>query len=268
MNRRTLEGLGTTTSRSHHRFHRTVTSQSPTRTPLICVSNVTTAFRYRARALPRSLPGVPFTPAAVKVAATSASVGPKSASSRSICVLRPALGVDQFLMPVRPPSTSRPHACLPSQWLYRCGEPRTSTRTRDSVDLQSAHIGKERGARPGQIEHARKGFQMFNSLSSSFLWRGLLAIVVGIVATAWPGVTILAVVIIFAVLAFGDAFLEAARGFSSDSAAPALGSLVLAVLGVVAGVVALAWPGITAVVLTIWIAAWAVVSGVVELVMA
>jgi uncharacterized membrane protein HdeD (DUF308 family) len=109
---------------------------------------------------------------------------------------------------------------------------------------------------------------MFSSLSSTFLWRGLLAIVVGIVAIAWPGVTILAVVIIFAVLAFGDAFLEAARGFSSDSAGPAIGYLLLALLDVVAGVVALAWPGITAVVLTIWIAAWAVVSGVVELVMA
>jgi uncharacterized membrane protein HdeD (DUF308 family) len=109
---------------------------------------------------------------------------------------------------------------------------------------------------------------MFSSLSSSFLWRGLLAIAVGIVAIAWPGVTILAVVIIFAILAFGDAFLQATRGFSSDGAGPAIGHLLLAFLDVVAGVVALAWPGITAEVLTIWIGAWAVVSGVVELVIA
>ena len=113
-----------------------------------------------------------------------------------------------------------------------------------------------------------KGFQCSGSLSSSFLWRGLLAIVIGIVAIAWPGVTILAVVIIFAILAFGDAFLQAAHGFSSGFVGPAIGYLLLAFLDVVAGVVALAWPGITAEVLTIWIGAWAVVSGVVELVMA
>ena len=109
---------------------------------------------------------------------------------------------------------------------------------------------------------------MFNSLSSSFLWRGLLAIAVGIMAIIWPGVTILAVVIIFAILAFGDAFIQGARAFSSDSAGPVVGHLFLALIDLAAGVVALAWPGITAWVLTIWIGAWAIVSGVIELAMA
>jgi uncharacterized membrane protein HdeD (DUF308 family) len=109
---------------------------------------------------------------------------------------------------------------------------------------------------------------MFSSLSSSFLWRGLLAIAVGIIAIVWPGVTILSVVVIFAVLAFGDAFIQGARAFSSDSVGPVAGHLVLALLDVAAGVVAIAWPGITAWVLTIWIGAWAIVTGVMELVMA
>ena len=109
---------------------------------------------------------------------------------------------------------------------------------------------------------------MFSSVSSSFLWRGLLAIVVGLIAIIWPGVTILAVVIIFAILAFGDAFMQGARAFSSDSAGPVVGHLLLALVDLAAGVVALAWPGITAWVLTIWIGAWAVVTGIIELVMA
>lgn len=109
---------------------------------------------------------------------------------------------------------------------------------------------------------------MFSSLSSSFLWRGLLAVAVGIIAIVWPGVTIFAVVVIFAVLAFGDAFIQAARGFSSDSFGSVAGHLLLALLDVAAGVVALAWPGITAWVLTIWIGAWAIVTGIIELAMA
>jgi uncharacterized membrane protein HdeD (DUF308 family) len=109
---------------------------------------------------------------------------------------------------------------------------------------------------------------MTSSLSSSFLWRGLLAIVVGIIAIVWPGVTILAVVIVFAVLAFGDALIQGARAFSSDGVGQVVGRLLLALIDVAAGVVAIAWPGITAWVLTIWIAAWAVVTGMIELGMA
>ena len=109
---------------------------------------------------------------------------------------------------------------------------------------------------------------MFSSLSSSFLWRGLLAMVVGIIAIVWPGVTILAVVVIFAILAFGDAFVQGAWAFSSDSVGPVVGHLLLVLIDLAAGVVALAWPGITAWVLTIWIGAWAVVSGIIEFAMA
>ena len=43
---------------------------------------------------------------------------------------------------------------------------------------------------------------MFKSSSSSLILLGVLAVVVGILAIAWPGVTILALVILFAVYAF------------------------------------------------------------------
>src|ERR1700688_2829126 len=100
---------------------------------------------------------------------------------------------------------------------------------------------------------------MFKSLSHSMIWRGLLAIAIGIIAIAWPGVTILAVVIIFAIFAFADAGLQAGRAFSGDGAWPAIGHLLMGIVDIAAGVVAPAWPGITAFVLTIWVGAWAVV---------
>ena len=64
---------------------------------------------------------------------------------------------------------------------------------------------------------------MFKSWSTSLIVRGVLAVIVGIIAVAWPGVTVLALVILFAVYAFMDAGLQAARAaFSSDGAGPVI----------------------------------------------
>ncbi len=105
---------------------------------------------------------------------------------------------------------------------------------------------------------------MLKSTSTSLILLGILAIVVGIVAIAWPGVTILALVILFAVYAFIDAGLHGARAFGSRSAGPVFGHLLIALIDLAAGVIALVWPGPTAFVLVIVVAAWALVGGVAE----
>jgi uncharacterized membrane protein HdeD (DUF308 family) len=102
------------------------------------------------------------------------------------------------------------------------------------------------------------------SLSTSLLWRGIFAILVGIVSVAWPGVTVGAVVILFAVYAFLAALTDTMRAFSSGRAGPVFGYLLLAALSVIAGIAALAWPDITALVLTVWVGAWALVTGIIE----
>jgi uncharacterized membrane protein HdeD (DUF308 family) len=106
------------------------------------------------------------------------------------------------------------------------------------------------------------------SFSSALLWRGLFAVLIGLVSVAWPGVTVGAVVLLFAVYAFIAVVSDTMRAFSSDRAGSVVGYLLLAVLSLVAGVIAVAWPGITALVLTIWVAAWALVTGVTEVAMA
>ena len=106
---------------------------------------------------------------------------------------------------------------------------------------------------------------MFKSLSTSLIVRGVLALIVGIVAIAWPGVTVLALVILFAIYAFMDAGIEGAWAFSSRTAGPVVGHLLLALVSLAAGVVALVWPGPTALVLVIVVAAWAFVGGFFEL---
>ena len=105
---------------------------------------------------------------------------------------------------------------------------------------------------------------MFKSLSTSLIARGILALAVGVIALAWPSVTVLALVILFAVYAFIAAGMQAARAFSSRNAGPVLGHLLLGLVDLAAGIIALAWPGPTALVLVLIVGVWAVIDGLVE----
>ena len=109
---------------------------------------------------------------------------------------------------------------------------------------------------------------MLKSLSTSLILRGLLALGIGVVALAWPGVTVLALVIVFAVYAFIAAGLQAMQAFSSRSAGPVFGHLLLGLVDIAAGVIAIAWPVPTALVLVLVVASWAIVTGIVEIVVA
>src|SRR5690242_4899696 len=106
---------------------------------------------------------------------------------------------------------------------------------------------------------------MFKSTSTSLILLGILAVIAGIIAIAWPGVTVYALIILFAVYAFIDAGLEAVRAFSSRTAGPVFGHLVLGLISLAAGVVAVIWPAPTALVLVLVIGIWAVAGGIVEI---
>jgi uncharacterized membrane protein HdeD (DUF308 family) len=105
---------------------------------------------------------------------------------------------------------------------------------------------------------------MFKSPSTSLILRGVLALIVGIFALAWPGVTVFALIIMFAVYAFTGAALQAVRAFSSGKAGPVIGHLLLSLVDMAAGVAALAWPGPTTLVLVLVVGIWAVIGGVAE----
>src|SRR5260370_38806945 len=92
---------------------------------------------------------------------------------------------------------------------------------------------------------------MFKSTSTSLILVGILAVIVGIVAIAWPGVTILALVILFAGYAFMIAGLQVAQAFSSRSAGPVFGHLLIGLIDLAPGVYALTCPPPTAFVLVL-----------------
>ena len=63
---------------------------------------------------------------------------------------------------------------------------------------------------------------MVRNMSTSLILRGILAIIIGIIAIAWPGVTVLALAILFAIYAYVAAILEFERAFAGGGAKPVI----------------------------------------------
>jgi uncharacterized membrane protein HdeD (DUF308 family) len=98
--------------------------------------------------------------------------------------------------------------------------------------------------------------------------RGVCAIVFGLLAWMWPGVTLGALVFLWAFYAFADGILAIAAALSGSTGAPAWSLILSAFVSIGAAVVAFIYPGMTAVVLVYVIALWAIVTGVMQIVAA
>lgn len=96
--------------------------------------------------------------------------------------------------------------------------------------------------------------------------RGVVAILFGLLALFWPQVTILALALLFGAYALVDGVGMLLNAFRWDRTGAQRAAYVLGgILGVGAGVVTLFWPHITALVLVVMIGAWALVTGIVEI---
>ncbi|GAB1824061.1 HdeD family acid-resistance protein [Herbidospora sp. RD11066] len=98
--------------------------------------------------------------------------------------------------------------------------------------------------------------------------RGLLAIVFGVVTLAWPGITLVALVYVFAAYAIVNGLFTIAGAFREANAGSRSWMIFSGVLGVIAGIVVATWPAITALVLLWLIGAWFVVTGLLEIIAA
>lgn len=112
---------------------------------------------------------------------------------------------------------------------------------------------------------------MNNSIVETFahnwwllLIRGIVAVLFGIMAFAWPGLTLVTLVLLYGAYAFVDGL----TAFWVSVSTRAWGLLLFGILGVIVGIYAFLFPGITAIALLYLIAAWAFVRGIFEIVTA
>ena len=101
------------------------------------------------------------------------------------------------------------------------------------------------------------------------LIRGLLAVAFGVLAFLWPGLTLAVLVLLFGAYALLDGVASIIIGLTGRGAQDNRLWLMLGgVFGVLVGVLTFVWPGITALALIYFIAAWAIVTGVFSIVAA
>lgn len=108
---------------------------------------------------------------------------------------------------------------------------------------------------------------MSELLARNWAWvlaRGIFTIVFGAMAVFWPAITLWALVVLFGAYAIVDGITAIVMGAKRRSGRGFL--LSIGILGVIAGLVTLFWPGITTLVLLYLIAFWAIVIGVASIV--
>lgn len=102
-----------------------------------------------------------------------------------------------------------------------------------------------------------------------FLLRGLFAVAFGVLALAWPGITLVILVKVVGIYFFADGVVDLYTVISGKAHGDDRWLLVLqGVVGIVIGLIAFFMPGVSAVGLLMAIAAWSLVVGVLQIVAA
>jgi uncharacterized membrane protein HdeD (DUF308 family) len=101
------------------------------------------------------------------------------------------------------------------------------------------------------------------------LVRGLLAILFGVLALAWPGATLFALIVMFGAFALVNGLLAIiAALLGRTEGIPWWALLVEGILSVGIGIATFAWPGLTGILLLYMIAFWSIATGVFEIIAA
>jgi uncharacterized membrane protein HdeD (DUF308 family) len=127
----------------------------------------------------------------------------------------------------------------------------------------------------GPARDVRKETIMLETLSRHW-WavalRGVAAILFGVLALVWPGITVFALVIVFGAYALVDGAFTLLAAFGNRDGGRTRGSrawlFARGITGILTGIIAAVWPGITALALLWVIALWAMVTGVFDIVAA
>ncbi len=101
------------------------------------------------------------------------------------------------------------------------------------------------------------------------LLRGLAAVAFGVIAFAWPKLTVVTLILLFAAYVLADGFFALFAAIKGrEHGVPTWWLAVIGLLGVAIALLTFFWPGLTALLLMMMIGAWALVRGVFEVIAA
>jgi uncharacterized membrane protein HdeD (DUF308 family) len=98
------------------------------------------------------------------------------------------------------------------------------------------------------------------------LLRGIAAIIFGVLAFIWPGITLVTLVLFWGAFALVDGILALAHAIMGGNVGSRWWLALIGVLGIIVGLLTFLMPGVTALVLLVFIATWAIVLGVFQIV--
>lgn len=98
------------------------------------------------------------------------------------------------------------------------------------------------------------------------LLRGIAAIIFGLLAFAWPGLTLLTLILLYAAYALVDGVLAIIAAITGGASGSRWWLAIVGLLGIAVGLVTFLTPGLTALVLLFFIAGWAIATGVLQII--
>ena len=98
------------------------------------------------------------------------------------------------------------------------------------------------------------------------LLRGIAAIVFGVLAFAWPGLTLLTLILLYGAFALTDGVIAIIAAVTGGAPGGRWWLALVGVLGIAVGVLTFMLPGMTALILLFTMAGWAVAIGVLQIV--
>jgi uncharacterized membrane protein HdeD (DUF308 family) len=98
------------------------------------------------------------------------------------------------------------------------------------------------------------------------LLRGIAAISFGILALAWPGLTLLTLIFLYAAFALTDGVIAIIAAITGSAPAGRWWLAIVGILGVAVGALTFMLPGMTALILLFTMAGWAVGTGIFQII--
>lgn len=98
------------------------------------------------------------------------------------------------------------------------------------------------------------------------LLRGIAAIIFGVLAIFWPGLTLVTLIRLYGGFALTDGAIAIDAAITGGAVAERWWLAIVGILGIAVGALTFLWPGMTALILLFTMAGWAVAIGVLQII--